>query len=133
MCQTEWCTVWRMGCFVMPNGRCSMHGNDVFVVIASDPVGAYADVDPEGHAEIAFRLIHDEEPRPGVRGFSVHVYNDGGPDHGFAEIECSLPAVLGEYGRSSCMDTIATWIYVGKEENLKRIGKILLGCEVEFQ
>lgn len=31
------------------------------------------------------------------------------------------------------MDTIATWIYVEKEENLKRIGKILLGCEVEFQ
>lgn len=83
--------------------------------------------------KVAFRLIHDEEPQPGVRGFSVHVYNDGGPDHGFAEIECSLPAVLGEYGRPSCMDTIATWIYVGKEENLKRIGKILLGCEVEFK
>ena len=79
--------------------------------------------------------FYEEEPplQPGVRGFSVHVYNDGGPDHGFAEIECSLPAVLGEYGRSSCMDTIATWIYVGKEENLKRIGKILLGCEVEFK
>lgn len=78
--------------------------------------------------------IYEEEPpqQPGVHGFSVHVYNDGGPENGFAEIECTLPAVLGERGRECSRDTISTWIYVGQEERLTQIGKILLGCEVNF-
>lgn len=82
--------------------------------------------DPEGR--------YEEEPplRPGVRGFSVHIYNDGGPVDGFSEIECSLSALFGDGGRAAGVDAISTWLYAGEEASLKEIGRTLLGCEVEF-
>lgn len=74
-----------------------------------------------------------EEPpqSPGVHGFAVHVYNDGnGGSEGFSEIECSLPAVFGSTGRSSCDETIWTWIYRGSRVKLDTVGKILLGADL---
>ena len=78
--------------------------------------------------------LYEEEPplRPGVKGFSVHVYNDGGPENGFAEIECSLPALFGSGGRTCAADTISTWIYTGEKNQLQQIGNRLLGCRIEF-
>lgn len=74
--------------------------------------------------------IYEEEPplRFGEKGFSVHIYNDGNQNgHGFAELECSLPAVFGAQGRADCNDEIHTWIFCGDEAKLEQIANRLLG------
>lgn len=78
--------------------------------------------------------LYEEEPplKPGVHGFSVHVYNDGGNSGGFAEIECTLPAVLGSSGRAKSDDIISTWIFAGDIEPLGQIARILLGSDEIF-
>ena len=78
--------------------------------------------------------IYEEEPPllPGEKGFSVHVYNDNGNPPSFAEVECSLPAILGGQ-REESRDVISTWIFTGKKERLEKIGKQLLGMTVSMQ
>lgn len=73
--------------------------------------------------------LYEEEPplKPGVHGFSVHVYNDSGSSGGFAEIECTLPAVLGSSGRDRSDDMISTWIFTGDISALEHIARTLLG------
>lgn len=73
--------------------------------------------------------VYEEEPplMPGIHGFSVHVYNDDGNSGGFSEIECTLPAILGNSGRNSSDDIISTWIFTGAAEALQRIAKVMLG------
>ena len=73
-----------------------------------------------------------EEPdhSPGRRGHSIHVYNDGGDFGGFGEMECNLQTIGGSTGRSASTDQLLLWLYVGTEEQVKRIALHLLGIQV---
>jgi hypothetical protein len=92
---------------------CQWNGRPCLLVrsFPNDPSGLYAEEPP---------VLQNE------KGFSVHVYNDGGPD-GFAEIECSLPAVLGDTPYRGCDTTISTWIFCGNKAAIGRIMSVLLG------
>jgi hypothetical protein len=73
-----------------------------------------------------------EEPdhSPGCRGHSIHVYNDSGDFGGFGELECNLPTIGGETGRSSSTDELVLWLYIGAPDKVKEIGLHLLGIEL---
>ncbi|HEY63537.1 MAG TPA: hypothetical protein G4O02_03100 [Caldilineae bacterium] len=75
---------------------------------------------------------YPEEPpdRPGCRGFSIHVYNDGGDFGGFGEMECQGQTIGGPSGRSSATDSLVLWLYVGPDEKLREIATHLLGVEL---
>jgi hypothetical protein len=74
---------------------------------------------------------YTEEPpgQPGVNGFSVHVYNDGGDEDGlptFGEMEASGRAISSALGRPESADTFTLWAYVGPAETVREIGRLLL-------
>jgi hypothetical protein len=75
---------------------------------------------------------YTEEPDfpVGCRGHSIHVYNDGGQFGGFGEMEVNLPTIGGETGRSSSTDHLLLWIYIGVQEQVRRIAYHLLGIEI---
>jgi hypothetical protein len=77
-------------------------------------------------------MPYAEEPdhSPGCRGHSIHVYNDDGKAGGFGELECNLPTIGGDTGRSSSMDQLVLWLYVGAPDRVKEIGLHLLGIEL---
>ena len=77
-------------------------------------------------------MPYAEEPdhSPGCRGHSIHVYNDDGNAGGFGELECNLPTIGGETGRSSSRDQLVLWLYVGAPDQVKEIGLHLLGVEL---
>lgn len=76
-----------------------------------------------------------EEPpaQPGVRGHSVHIYNDdgglGGPNS-FGEMECSGQTIGGASGRSTSTDTFVLWAYVGASAAIRHIAQVLLGVRL---
>lgn len=72
--------------------------------------------------------FYGEEPPHlfGEKGFSIHVYNDNGNPPSFTELECSIPSILGGRRKRSS-DVISTWVFTGKRQQLRMIGKILLG------
>lgn len=72
---------------------------------------------------------YEEEPPliPGEKGFSIHIYNDSGEISGFAELECSMPAVGSEGQRSEAIDRIDTWIIKGNAEEIAAAAEILVG------
>ncbi len=72
-----------------------------------------------------------EEPpdRPGQRGYSVHVYNDGGKFGGFGELECNGRSIGGQTGRSASTDVFTLWLYVGATEKIKNITAYMLGVQ----
>ncbi len=74
--------------------------------------------------------VYMEEPadRPGVRGCSVHVYNDGGMFGGFGEMECN-GRTIGP-ARPSSRDTFALWLYAGPAPQIASIARHLLGVEI---
>jgi hypothetical protein len=76
-------------------------------------------------------LPYAEEPdKPvGCRGHSIHVYNDDGLFGGFGELECNLPTIGGETGRSSSTDHLGLWSYVGPEDKINEIALHLLGIQ----
>ena len=73
-----------------------------------------------------------EEPAdtPGVRGHSIHVYNDDGGLGGFGELECTGQTIGGETGRSSSTDQLVFWLYVGAPDQVQEIALNLLGVEI---
>lgn len=73
-----------------------------------------------------------EEPadRPGARGDSIHVYNDGGAFGGFGEMECHGQTIGGATGVSASTDTLALWVYAGPPERIAAIARALLGVPV---
>lgn len=75
-----------------------------------------------------------EEPPhlPGVKGKSLHVYNDGGQFGGFGELEVNGQAIGGVSGRSESTDQFLMWIYVGDSDKLQEIARHLLGINVNF-
>ncbi len=77
-------------------------------------------------------MPYAEEPdhAPGCRGHSIHVYNDSGDFGGFGELECNLPTIGGETGRSCSTDQLVLWLYVGARGKLKQIALHLLGIEL---
>ncbi len=90
---------------------------------------------PDGRAQLVVRnFLNDpssdyvEEPadRPGCRGLSVHVYNDGGLFGGFGELECNGRTIGGEAG-SGGRDAFAFWQFTGPAHRIRAIAAILLG------
>jgi hypothetical protein len=77
-------------------------------------------------------MTYAEEPAdvPGARGHSIHVYNDDGNFGGFGEMECNGQTIGGETNRSSSIDQLVIWLYVGAQDRLKEIGLQLLGIEL---
>lgn len=73
--------------------------------------------------------FYNEEPHgsPGVKGCSVHVYNDSGSSGGFGEIENNGRAVGGASGRSVSEDTFVTWIFGGEEKPVRAVFEFLMG------
>jgi len=72
-----------------------------------------------------------EEPadRPGRRGHSIHVYNDGGDLGGFGELECNGQTIGGATGRTSTTDQFVLWLYVGAANKVKQLIPHLLGIK----
>lgn len=72
---------------------------------------------------------YNEEPPlcPGVKGCSVHVYNDSGASGGFGEIESNGQAVGGAAGRSVSIDSFATWIFDGDDGAIDFVFEFLMG------
>lgn len=66
---------------------------------------------------------------PGMKGFSIHVYNDDGGLGGFTELECNQQAIGSYTGRSKSVDQLVLWIYAGASEKVKAIALTLLGIE----
>ncbi len=73
--------------------------------------------------------IYAEEPpsMPGVKGHSIHVYNDGGQFGGFGEMECNGQTIGATTGISQAIDTFYLWVYVGQTDQLNEIIQHLLG------
>ncbi len=73
--------------------------------------------------------FYNEEPplSPGVKGFSVHAYNDAGDGGGFGEIEANGQAVGGESGRNVAVDTFVTWMYAGSRQGVETVFHTLMG------
>ncbi len=74
-----------------------------------------------------------EEPAhlPGVRGDSIHIYNDGGMFGGFGELETQGQTIGGSTGLSSTSGQQVLWLYVGAPAKLAAIARQLLGVELE--
>jgi len=90
---------------------------------------------PGGQAELIVRNFFNdpsaeyvEEPadRPGCRGLSVHVYNDGGAFGGFGELECNGRTIGGGAGTAG-HDDFGFWFFAGAIGCVRRIADILLG------
>lgn len=120
------------GCFRFP-----VTGNERFKVGYKSPFlsgkVAYATVDT-----LLIRAFFNnpsteylEEPphRPGERGHSVFIYNDGGELGGFGEIECSGHAV-GPLAVHYARDMFCTWVFKGHKSDLEIVAQILLGISV---
>ncbi len=104
-------------------------------------IGYYNQTDPDE----AYLLVRNffsnpsapytKEPagKPGCNGHSLHVYNDSGESGGsggFAELECSGQPIGGITGKSSGKDQIFTWLYQGKNDQIKKIVYRLLGISL---
>jgi hypothetical protein len=75
----------------------------------------------------------EEPPQlPGVKGKSLHVYNDGGQFGGFGELEVNGQAIGGATGRSESTDQFVMWLFVGESKYLQEIARHLLGINVDF-
>jgi len=101
-------------------------------------IGYYNDFDNDQACLIVRNFFNNpsapyaEEPAdaPGVRGHSIHVYNDNGGLGGFGELECNGQTIGGETGRSSSTDQLVLWLYVGAPQQVKEIALNLLGVQV---
>jgi hypothetical protein len=80
-------------------------------------------VDPSG--------LYSEESfdQPGNNGNAVHIYHDDGELGGFGEMECSAPAIGGPTGRSRCLDSFVTWLFLGPPAAVREIGLHLIGVD----
>lgn len=76
--------------------------------------------------------LYSEEPPDavGVRGHSVHVYNDGGQLGGFGEMEASGQAIGGDSGRTTSTDSFTLWAYRGTPQQLAWVARCLLGVDL---
>lgn len=75
---------------------------------------------------------YTEEPdfSPGVRGDSVHLYNDDGALGGFAELEARGRTLGDEAGHTRSIDQFSTWCFRGSIAQLSAVAKALLGMEL---
>jgi hypothetical protein len=75
---------------------------------------------------------YTEEPdfAPGVRGDSVHLYNDDGGLGGFAELEARGRTIGQRSGETRSVDHFSTWCYRGSAEELADVARALLGMEL---
>jgi hypothetical protein len=105
-----WCMTGRMGYWrALSDGRASLLVRAFF----SNPANPYVEEPPN---------------QPGVRGFSVHVYNDGGEfggDQSFGEMECNGTTLVD--GQSAAVDTFLMWAYVGSPDAVREVARLLLG------
>ncbi len=70
-----------------------------------------------------------EEPphRPGDRGQSVHVVDDGGTFAGFGELECNGRSIGGDSGECESEDDYMLWCFRGATDSIREIAGELLG------
>jgi len=64
-------------------------------------------------------------------GHSVHIYNDDGILGSFGELECNGQTIGGVTGKHSTTDQFVLWVYMGEFDKLRKIGKHLLGVDID--
>ena len=74
---------------------------------------------------------YPEEPPhlPGLRGDSIHIYNDDGGFGDMGELECNGQTIGGCTGRSESLDMLSLWLFAGPVDRLHAIAFQLLGVE----
>jgi len=68
----------------------------------------------------------EPDPSPGVRGDSIHLYDDDGGLGGFAELEARGTPVLGPRPEA-VTDRFTTWWFRGPTDDVARVAQHLLG------
>jgi hypothetical protein len=95
--------------------------------------------DLDGSYRLAVRISpndpggeYSEEPdfAPGLRGDSLHLYNDDGGLGGFAELESRGIPIGSEEDRVESSDEFATWWFRGAIDDIDEIATALLGLSV---
>ena len=70
--------------------------------------------------------VEEPDRSPGQQGDSIHIYNDNGGLGGFGELECHGQAIGGLTGRSTSVDQMVLWLYVGAADKVTEIAAHLL-------
>jgi hypothetical protein len=63
---------------------------------------------------------------PGIRGYSFDIYHDDGRSGSFTELECYGQPIGGTF-QDKARDQIITWLFLGKEPQIRNISKNILG------
>ena len=76
--------------------------------------------------------VYAEEPdfAHGVRGDSIHIYNDDGGLWGFGELEARGRTIVGETGRAVSADEFTSWWFFGPVEQMELVSTQLLGASL---
>jgi hypothetical protein len=78
------------------------------------------------HSDPSAEYSEEPDPSPGVRGDSLHLYDDDGGLGGFAEIEARGTPVLGPRPEA-VTDRFASWWFRGRTDDVARVAQDLLG------
>jgi len=78
------------------------------------------------HSDPSAEYSEEPDPSPGVRGDSLHLYDDDGGLGGFAEIEARGTPVLGPRPEA-VTDRFASWWFRGSTDDVARVAQHLLG------
>jgi hypothetical protein len=78
------------------------------------------------HSDPSAEYSEEPDPSPGVRGDSLHLYDDDGGLGGFAEIEARGTPVLGPHPQP-VTDRFGSWWFRGRTDDVARVAQHLLG------
>ncbi|KPG80240.1 hypothetical protein [Frigoribacterium sp. RIT-PI-h] len=78
------------------------------------------------HSDPSAEYSEEPDPSPGVRGDSLHLYDDDGGLGGFAEIEARGTPVLGPRPEA-VTDRFGSWWFRGRTDDVARVAQHLLG------
>lgn len=78
------------------------------------------------HSDPSAEYSEEPDPSPGVRGDSLHLYDDDGGLGGFAEIEARGTPVLGPRPEP-VTDRFGSWWFRGRTDDVARVAQHLLG------
>lgn len=78
------------------------------------------------HSDPSAQYSEEPDPSPGVRGDSLHLYDDDGGLGGFAEIEARGTPVLGPRP-GPVTDRFSSWWFRGRTDDVARVAQHLLG------
>jgi hypothetical protein len=78
------------------------------------------------HSDPSAEYSEEPDPSPGMRGDSLHLYDDDGGLGGFAEIEARGTPVLGPRPEP-VTDRFGSWWFRGRTDDVARVAQHLLG------